>query len=75
MALPTTKMSILGKIRNFRQSDDVGFLTTIVLPLRHYKHVILDTHWLDGYQVWHLITGCHLCVGLIPISDNTDTLL
>ena len=22
-----------------------------------------------GYQLWHQITGCHLCVGLTPTGD------
>ena len=29
---------------------------------------------LVGKQVWHLITGCHVCVGLICTSDNTGDL-
>ena len=27
-----------------------------------------------GWQVWHLITGCPLCVGSTPKSDNTEDL-
>ena len=26
----------------------------------------------SGEQVWHLITGCHLCVGSTPTSDNAE---
>ena len=26
--------------------------------------------WPSGWQVWHLITGCHLCMGLTPTNDN-----
>ena len=29
---------------------------------------------LVGQQVWHLITGCHLCVGSTPTSDNAEDL-
>ena len=26
--------------------------------------------WPSGLAIWHLITNCHLCVGLTPTSDN-----
>ena len=26
----------------------------------------------SGWQVWHPITGCHLCVGLTPTSHNAE---
>ena len=30
--------------------------------------------WPSGLQVWHLITGCHLCVGSTQTSDNAEDL-
>ena len=30
-------------------------------------------HWpSSSMQVWHLITGCHLCVGSTPTRDNAE---
>ena len=29
---------------------------------------------LVGQQIWHLITGCHLCVGSAPRSGNAEDL-
>ena len=31
-----------------------------------------DLLWPGGKQVWHLITGCHLCVGSTNTSDNAE---
>ena len=30
--------------------------------------------WPCAWQVWHLITGCHICVGLTPKSGNAEDL-
>ena len=28
--------------------------------------------WCAGEQVWLVITGCHLCVGLTPASEGLE---
>ena len=53
-----------------------------VLPLCHcgpyiYQKYIDHNEWevISGLvQVWHLITGCQLCVGLTPTNDNAEYL-
>ena len=42
------------------------------------KHIIavyqsVCPWWPSGYQVWHLITGSHLCVGLTPTMTMLKT--
>ena len=48
-----------------------------------YQYVNIDQYvflnfkgprWPSGFQVWHLITGCHLCVGSTPTSGNAEDL-
>ena len=38
------------------------------------KHVMRGSQWPSNEQVWHLITRCHMCVGLTPTSDTAEGL-
>ena len=33
-----------------------------------------DPVWPSCWRVWHLITGCHLCVNLTSTSGNAEDL-
>ena len=52
----------------------IFFNLTSKLPMIFLKKVFCNFQSLVGYHFWHLITGCHLCVGLIPTSDKAEDL-
>ena len=36
------------------------------------RRFLRDFQWPSGYQIWHLITGSHLCRGLTPNGNVED---
>ena len=38
------------------------------------QRFIRGPQWPSMYEVWHLITGCNLCVGSTPTSHNDEGL-